>query len=159
MGDIYFGAVSGGTLVREVPAWIVNTILLGGTAVSLPITEPAGLFVVKQTDGASRSRYVSISASTGPVGPVGPAGPAESGGTGAAAVTTLSADRATPFRVFVHGGVNYYIQIPAGPLDRPSHNEITVLAPKAGLGTTILGIASMVTKAPNPRLGWKQKQP
>ena len=153
MGDIYFGAVSGGTLVREVPAWIVNTILLGGTAISLPITEPAGLFVVKQTDGASRSRYVSISESTESVGP------AESGGPGAAAVTTLSADRATPFRVFVHGGASYYIQIPAGPLDRPSHNEITVLAPKAGLGTTILGIASMVTKAPNPRLGGKQKQP
>lgn len=145
MGDIYFGAVSGGTLVHEVPEWIVNTILSGGSAVRLPITEPAGLFVVKQTDGASRSRYVSIS------------GPTESGGPGAAAVTTLSADRATPFRVFVHGGANYYIQIPAGPLDRPSHNEITVLAPKAGLGTTILGIASMVTKAPNPRLGWKPK--
>ncbi len=138
MGDIYFGAVSGGTLVRDVPEWIVNTILSGGTAISLPITEPAGLFVVKKTN--SPPSYVAI-AETGETG--------EAGGSGAA-VTILSADRATPFRVFVHAGV-HYIQIPAGPLDQPSKNKITVLAPKAGL----LVIREMGTKDPDPRLGWK----
>ena len=137
MGDIYFGAVSGGTLVREVPEWIVNTILSGGTAVSLPITEPAGLFVVKKTNTAS---YVAI-ADTG-----------EAAGS-SAAVTILSADLATPFRVFVHAGV-HYIQIPAGPLDLPSRNKITVLAPKEGTGHTLV-IREMGTKDPDPRLGWK----
>ena len=136
MGDIYFGAVSGGTLVREVPEWIVNTILSGGTALSLPITEPAGLFVVKQTN--SPASYVAI-AETG-----------EEAET-SAAVTILSADRATPFRVFVHAGV-HYIQIPAGPLDLPSRNKITVLAPKDGTG---LVIRDMGTKDPNPSFGWK----
>jgi hypothetical protein len=139
MGDIYFGAVSGGTLVREVPpAWIVNTILLGGTAIRLPITEPAGLFVVKKTN--SPASYVAI---------------AETGET-SAAVTILSADRATPFRVFVHAGV-HYIQIPAGPLDQPSKNKITVLAPKAGPGHTLV-IREMGTKDPNPSFGWKLGQ-
>ena len=142
MGDIYFGAVSGGTLVREVPpAWIVNTILLGGTAVSLPITEPAGLFVVKKTN--SPPSYVAIAETSGP---------GEAGET-SASVTILSADRATPFRVFVHAGV-HYIQIPAGPLDLPSRNKITVLAPKEGTGHTLV-IREMGTKDPDPRLGWK----
>ena len=134
MGDIYFGAVSGGTLVRDVPEWIVNTILSDGTAISLPITEPAGLFVVKKKNTAS---YVAI---------------AETGET-SAAVTILSADRATPFRVFVRDGV-HYIQIPAGPLDLPSRNKITVLAPKEGTGHTLV-IREMGTKDPDPRLGWK----
>ena len=127
MGDIYFGAVSAGTLVRAPPEWIVNTILLGGTAVPLAITEPAGLFVVRSSD----RRYVALT---------------ESG------EAALSAQSATPFRVFVHGEV-YYIQVPAGPLDRPSRNEITVLSPKGAK----LGIDAMVTKSPNARLGWKQK--
>lgn len=139
MGDIYFGAVSGGTLVREVPEWIVNTILSGGTAISLPITEPAGLFVVKQTK--SPASYVAIAETSGP---------GEAGET-SAAVTILSADRATPFRVFVHAGV-HYIQIPAGPLDLPSWNKITVLAPKEGTG---LVIREMGTKDPDPSFGWK----
>ena len=140
MGDIYFGAVSGGTLVREVPEWIVNTILSGGTAVSLPITEPAGLFVVKKKNTAS---YVAI-AETSETG--------EEAGSSAAA-TILSADRATPFRVFVRAGV-HYIQIPAGPLDLPSRNKITVLAPKEGTGHTLV-IRDMGTKDPNPSFGWK----
>jgi hypothetical protein len=135
MGDIYFGAVSGGTLVREVPEWIVNTILSGGTAILLPITEPAGLFVVKKTN--SPPSYVAI---------------AETSET-SAAVTILSADRATPFRVFVHAGV-HYIQIPAGPLDLPSRNKITVLAPKEGTGHTLV-IREMGTKDPVPSFGWK----
>jgi hypothetical protein len=130
--------VSGGTLVREVPEWIVNTILSGGTAVSLPITEPAGLFVVKKTN--SPVSYVAI-AETG-----------EAAGS-SAAVTILSADRATPFRVFVRAGV-HYIQIPAGPLDLPSRNKITVLAPKEGTGHTLV-IREMGTKDPNPSFGWK----
>ena len=140
MGDIYFGAVSGGTLMREVPpAWIVNTILLGGTAIRLPITEPAGLFVVKKTNTAS---YVAIAET------------AETAGS-SAAVTILSADRATPFRVFVHAGV-HYIQIPAGPLDQPSKNKITVLAPKAGPGPIpTLVIREMGTKDPDRSLGWR----
>jgi hypothetical protein len=140
MGDIYFGAVSGGTLVRDVPEWIVNTILSDGTAVSLPITEPAGLFVVKKTNTAS---YVAI-AETGEAG-----GPVET----SAAVTILSADRATPFRVFVRDGV-HYIQIPAGPLDLPSRNKITVLAPKEGTGHTLV-IREMGTKEPVPSFGWR----
>jgi hypothetical protein len=135
MGDIYFGTVSGGTLLSQVPEWIVNTILSGGTAVSLPITEPAGLFVVKKTN--SPASYVAI---------------AETGEAGAS-VTILSADRATPFRVFVRDGV-HYIQIPAGPLDLPSRNKITVLAPKEGTGHTLV-IREMGTKDPDPRLGWK----
>jgi hypothetical protein len=139
MGDIYFGAVSGGTLVREVPEWIVNTILSGGTAVSLPITEPAGLFIVKKTN--SPVSYVAI-AETSETG--------ETAGS-SAAVTILSADRATPFRVFVRAGV-HYIQIPAGPLDMPSRNKITVLAPKEGTG---LVIRDMGTKDPDPSFGWK----
>lgn len=141
MGDIYFGAVSGGTLVREVPEWIVNTILSGGTAVHLPITEPAGLFVVKKTN--SPASYVAI-AETSETG--------EAGGS-SASVTILSADRATPFRVFVHAGV-HYIQIPAGPLDLPSRNKITVLAPKEGTGHTLV-IREMGTKDPDLRFGWK----
>jgi hypothetical protein len=140
MGDIYFGAVSGGTLVREVPEWIVNTILSDGTAISLPITEPAGLFVVKKTNTAS---YVAIAET------------AETGETSetSASVTILSADRATPFRVFVRDGV-HYIQIPAGPLDLPSQNKITVLAPKEGTGHTLV-IRDMGTKDPVPSFGWK----
>ncbi len=141
MGDIYFGAVSGGTLVRDVPEWIVNTILSDGTAISLPITEPAGLFVVKKKNTAS---YVAI-AETTETSEAG--GPAET----SAAVTILSADRATPFRVFVRAGV-HYIQIPAGPLDLPSQNKITVLAPKDGTG---LVIRDMGTKDPVPSFGWK----
>jgi hypothetical protein len=141
MGDIYFGAVSGGALVREVPEWIVNTILSGGTAIRLPITEPAGLFVVKKTN--SPTSYVAI-AETNETG--------EAAET-SAAVTILSADRATPFRVFVHAGV-HYIQIPAGPLDLPSRNKITVLAPKEGTGHT-LAIREMGTKDPVPSFGWK----
>jgi len=144
MGDIYFGAVSGGTLVREVPEWIVNTILSGGTAVRLPITEPAGLFVVKKTD--SPASYVAI-AETGEAGETGQAAGSS------ASVTILSADRATPFRVFVHAGV-HYIQIPAGPLDLPSRNKITVLAPKEGTGHTLV-IREMGTKDPVPSFGWK----
>jgi len=138
MGDIYFGAVSGGALVREVPEWIVNTILSGGTAIRLPITEPAGLFVVKQTN--SPASYVAIAETSG------------SGDT-SASVTILSADRATPFRVFVRAGV-HYIQIPAGPLDLPSRNKITVLAPKEGPGHTLV-IRDMNTKDPDPSFGWK----
>jgi hypothetical protein len=141
MGDIYFGAVSGGTLVRDVPEWIVNTILSDGTAIRLPITEPAGLFVVKKPN--SPASYVAI---------------AETSETGQAAgssasVTILSADRATPFRVFVHAGV-HYIQIPAGPLDMPSQNKITVLAPNEGTGHTLV-IREMGTKDPVPSFGWK----
>jgi hypothetical protein len=141
MGDIYFGAVSGGTLLSQVPEWIVNTILPSGTAIRLPITEPAGLFVVKQTN--SPPSYVAIAETS------------EAGGSGetSAAVTILSADRATPFRVFVHAGV-HYIQIPAGPLDLPSRNKITVLAPKEGTGHTLV-IREMGTKDPNPSFGWK----
>jgi hypothetical protein len=118
----------------------VNTILSDGTAISLPITEPAGLFVVKKTNTAS---YVAIAET------------AETGETSetSASVTILSADRATPFRVFVRDGV-HYIQIPAGPLDLPSQNKITVLAPKEGTGHTLV-IRDMGTKDPVPSFGWK----
>jgi hypothetical protein len=144
MGDIYFGAVSGGTLLSQVPEWIVNTILPSGTAIRLPITEPAGLFVVKKTN--SPASYVAI-AETSETGET-----AETAGSGAA-VTILSADRATPFRVFVRAGV-HYIQIPAGPLDLPSRNKITVLAPKEGTGHTLV-IREMGTKEPVPSFGWR----
>ena len=133
MSDIYFGAVSTGTLVRVPPAWIASTIIQGGSAVVLEIAEPAGLFVVKR--GAM---YVAV-AGTG-------------AGTGTVAGTRLAPDQATPFRVYVAAAV-YYIQIPAGPLDRPSSNVITVLAPNVEKGGTV--VAEMDTKNPNPRLGWK----
>ena len=126
MGDIYFGAVKAGTLVRVPPAWIVNTIMLGGTAIPLAIAEPAGLFVVKRDE-----MYAAVS---------------ESGEVAA------SAEHATPFRVYAAGGV-HYIQIPAGTLDRPSQNKITVLAPKEG---NKIGIAEMDTQK-KPAYGWKQK--
>jgi hypothetical protein len=126
MGDIYFGAVKAGTLVRFPPEWIVNTIMLGGTAIPLAIAEPAGLFVVKL-----EARYAAVS---------------ESGEVAA------SAEHATPFRVYAAAGGVHYIQIPAGPLDRPSQNKITVLAKKEGK----TGIAEMHTQSLRPAYGWKQ---
>jgi hypothetical protein len=132
MGDIYFGAVRTGTLVRVPPAWIASTIVQGGSAVLLEIAEPAGLFVVKR--GAM---YVAVA------------------GAGTGAATRLAPDQATPFRVYVVASESavYYIQIPAGPLDRPSSNVITVLAPNVEKGGVL--VTEMDTKNPNPRLGWK----
>ena len=135
---VYFGAVKGCTVlpVSSVPRWLVNTIVANGVAVALDIKEPDGLFVVRK----------------GPAGPAGPVGPSfatvdESG-------VVMRTDRATPFRVFVSTSTAkaaktvYYIQIPAGSLDSPEENKITVLALS---GKKVIQSAMSVN--PDPRYG------
>ena len=119
----YFGAVKGCTLVAvsSVPKWLVNTIVPNGVAVALDIKEPDGLFVVR-------------SGTSGPSGPSGPsATTTPSFATVDASGVVMRTDRATPFRVFVSpngllGKNTHYIQIPAGALDNPGKNNITVLS-------------------------------
>ena len=138
---VYFGAVKGCTVlpVSSVPQWLVNTIVANGIAVALDIKEPDGLFVVRK----------------GPAGPAGPVAPSfatvdESG-------VVMRTDRATPFRVFVGTTTTkaamaaktvHYIQIPAGSLDSPEENKITVLALS---GKKVIQSAMSVN--PDPRYG------
>jgi hypothetical protein len=138
---VYFGAVKGCTVlpVSSVPQWLVNTIVANGAAVALDIKEPDGLFVVRK----------------GPAGPAGPVAPSfatvdESG-------VVMRTDRATPFRVFVGTTTTkaamaaktvHYIQVPAGALDSPEENKITVLALS---GKKVIQSAMSVN--PDPRYG------
>jgi hypothetical protein len=87
------------------------------------IREPDGLFVVR-----SGKKFVLVEGQLAPA---------------------LSSESATPFRAYLLGGV-HYIHIPAGDLDVPLSNTITVLAER--------GPMPMVADAPNPGLGWTKAE-
>jgi hypothetical protein len=90
-------------------------------------------------------------------GPAGPAGQVPSFATVDESGVVMRTDRATPIRVFVGTTTTkaamaaktvHYIQVPAGSLDSPEENKITVLALS---GNKVIQSAMSVN--PDPRYG------